>query len=381
MWVLVQVLTLLVVTHDYLLLVVRADGGCVYQKHEVKPDVYYINMDKSKDRKEATEKHLSEMGYNYHRVRGITPQELFIPDDLMKTWDNRWCMVDSEIPLPDHLNISSSKFTGMNLEAKSKYTAIITGMCGRKRSEAKNTGNLLKELGCTSSHLEAMRRAVYSNTSNSRYAIIMEDDVFFPFDVDWDALARTAPAGFGILQLFNSNGNSMAATWQHYVKDPSAIWIQRHPMKFFDYWSTCAYLIDRLTMKEIVDSVAYHRDGWLNFKIIAGINNPCVPASCCPVGNDQFEAVPPCVWAPRGFQADSFLYAMAKTYMLTVPLITNGAGTDKSTFHQSHVSLLHSQAFSQQRGFINQMLKGEVAMPPHVKKDGCKELPVDLMKK
>ena len=137
MWVLIQVLALLVVTHDYLLLAVRVDGGCVYQKHEVKPDVYYINMDKSKDRKEATEKHLSEMGYNYHRVRGITPQELFIPDDLMKTWDNRWCMVDSEIPLPDHLNTSSSKFTGMNLEAKSKYTAIITGMCGRKRSEAK----------------------------------------------------------------------------------------------------------------------------------------------------------------------------------------------------------------------------------------------------
>jgi GR25 family glycosyltransferase involved in LPS biosynthesis len=356
-----------------------AGNGCKYEKREVMPEVYYINMDRSMDRKVATEKHLSEMGYKYHRVRGITPEELFIPEDLMKTWDNRWCMVDSEIPLPDHLNTSSSRFTGMNIEAKRRYTAIITGMCGRRRSEAKNTGNLLKELGCTSSHLEAMRRAVYSNSSNSRYAIIIEDDVLFPFDVDWNALAQTAPEGFGILQLFNSNSNSMSETWKRFSKDPSALWVQRHPMKYFDYWSTCAYLIDRVTMKEVVDSVAYHHDGWLNFKIIAGINNPCVPESCCPKGNDEFVAVPPCVWAPRGFQADSFLYAMTLTYMLTVPLITNGAGTDKSTFHQSHVSLLHKQAFSQQRSFINRMLSGEVQLPAHVKKEGCGLLPEEKL--
>jgi GR25 family glycosyltransferase involved in LPS biosynthesis len=356
-------------------------GACDYEKRKVMPEVYYINMDKSVDRRVAMDKHLSEMGYKSHRVRGITPQELYIPEDLMKTWDNRWCMVDSEIPLPGHLNASTASFTGRNDEASVDYYAIITGMCGRKRSEAKNTGNLLKELGCTSSHLDAMRRAIYSNTSNSRYAIIIEDDVFFPFDVDWDALAATAPKGFGILQLFNSNSNSMSATWEHYVKNPAQLWVQRHPMKFFDYWSTCAYLIDRFTMRGVIDSVAYKRPGdkLLNFKIIAGINNPCVPADCCPAGNDEFVGVPPCVWAPRGFQADSFLYAMAKTYMLTVPLITNGAGTSQSTFHQSHVSLLHRKAFAQQRSFVNEMLEGKVALPPHVGKAGCSKLVVDKL--
>lgn len=41
-------------------------------------------------------------------------------------------------------------------------------------------------------------------------------------------------------------------------------------MNNFDYWSTCAYLIDRVVMKEIVDKVIYEKNGWLNYKLIAG---------------------------------------------------------------------------------------------------------------
>ena len=59
-------------------------------------------------------------------------QEMFIPDDLMKTWDNRWCLTDSEIPLPAHLNhththtnsdgTEGGKFTGINA---GEYTGDI----------------------------------------------------------------------------------------------------------------------------------------------------------------------------------------------------------------------------------------------------------------
>jgi len=41
-------------------------------------------------------------------------------------------------------------------------------------------------------------------------------------------------------------------------------------MNNFDYWSTCAYLIDRVVMKDIVDKVIYEKNGWINFKLIAG---------------------------------------------------------------------------------------------------------------
>jgi GR25 family glycosyltransferase involved in LPS biosynthesis len=260
-------------------------------------------------------------------------------------------------------------------------TAIMAGLCGRKRDVKKNKGNVPKELGCTSSHLIAMREAIYSE-SRSRYALIIEDDVQFPFDVDWEELARSAPAGFGILQLFNSNQASMEETWLKYLKK-NKLWIQRLPMKFMDFWSTCAYLIDRIVMKPLVDSVIYEKDGWLQFKIIAGINGPCVPDKCCvpsnstnpAVRNDKFIGKPPCVWAPRGYQADSFLYAMTRTYMLSMPLITNGKGTNQSTFHQSHVSMIHTEAFRRQRQYINQMLSGQVA-PPSFAKPACKSVDV-----
>jgi hypothetical protein len=227
-----------------------------------------------------------------------------------------------------------------------------------------------------------MRLAIYSKTAKSRYALIIEDDVFFPFDVNWNELAQSAPPGFGILQLFNSNGNTMQATWNKYIQSNSNLWIQRHALKFFDFWSTCAYLIDRVAMKEVIDQVAYKlpppkigpNDNFLNLKIIAGINNPCVPESCCPKGkNDHFIGVPPCTWAPRGYQADSLLYALTKTYMMTVPLITNGQGTNQSTFHQSHVGALHREAFAQQRRYINEMLIGKVKIPSFAKA-ACKQL-------
>ena len=43
-----------------------------------------------------------------------------------------------------------------------------------------------------------------------------------------------------------------------------------------------------------------------------------------------------------GFQADSFLYSMAPTYSLGIPLIANGKGGDASTFHQVIHTYIHT---------------------------------------
>ena len=366
----------------YALLLVSGEEKCQWPTKKqygstTKPDIYYINMDKSRDRRVAMEAHLSEMGLSYHRIRGLPYPEIYIPDDIQKTWETRWCMLETEQKIPPRDSVIKDKKNPLH-----NMTAIMAGLCGRKRDVKKNKGNVPKELGCTSSHLIAMREAIYSE-SRSRYALIIEDDVQFPFDVDWEELARSAPAGFGILQLFNSNQASMEETWLKYLKK-NKLWIQRLPMKFMDFWSTCAYLIDRIVMKPLVDSVIYEKDGWLQLKVIAGINGPCVPDKCCvasnssnpAVRNDKFVGKPPCVWAPRGYQADSYLYAMTRTYMLSMPLITNGRGTNQSTFHQSHVSLIHTEAFKRQRQYINLMLTGKVP-PPFFSRPVCKTIPVD----
>ncbi len=311
-------------------------------------------MDKSLDRKESMSLHLSEVGLVNHRIRGLTPKQIYIPEDIQNTWQTAACKLQTswEVPPRWEMNSSDSLFS---------YTAAL---CGRGKKK-----NSPKELGCTASHLIAMRKAIYSSHPG-RYALLFEDDVHVPFDIDFNALALSAPSDFGILQLFNSNQGSMESTWNMYLKNPATLWVKRHPKKFFDFWSTCAYLIDKQVMKPIIDAVAFEHNGWLALKVVAGINSPCVPLACCAAGSDVFELRPPCVWAPRGFQADSFLYAMTPTYMLSVPLITNGAGGNQSTFHQDHVESIHRAAFRQQRHFVNEMLAGRVT-PPSFASPAC----------
>lgn len=106
-------------------------------------------------------------------------------------------------------------------------------------------------------------------------------------------------------------------------------------------------------MKPIIDKIAFlDSKGWVHLKIVAGIKQPCRPklTACCQHINGTFSykfiEAPPCIWAPKGFQADSFIYALARTYAISVPLITNGAGGNQSTFHQDHVESIHESAFA-----------------------------------
>lgn len=337
---------------------------CTWPKRENLPEVYWINMDKSKTRKVSMEKMLDQIGFRHFRVRGVTPQEIYIPPDVESTWRTAKCKLQTDWIAPDKL-ANNFSYTTKNIEENwNQHTIYTSALCGRGKNK-----NLPKELGCTTSHLIAMYQAIYSTTATSRYALIVEDDVFFPFDVDYEALTASAPKGFGILQLFNSNEGTLEETWKRYVANPSYLWAEKQAKKYFDFWSTCAYLIDRVAMKAVVDSVIRLHVGWWDVKIVAGINSPCVPKECCPVGTDNFIVNPPCVWAPRGYQADSFLYAMTKTFVLSVPIISNGLGGNQSTFHQEHVAMLHKTAFRRQRQYINE-LYGQVK-PPEFMKPAC----------
>lgn len=365
MWLLIQIFPLLWFLIFVVLQGTTTAKSCAWKSRDNTPEVYWINMDKSKSRKANMDAHLTEAGFRNYRIRGITPKEIYIPDDIESTWRTAWCQLQTSW-------IPPNKFLG-NFSYSSQwssYTAYTASLCGRGKKK-----NTPKELGCTSSHLIAMYQAVYSTTATSRYALIVEDDVQFPFDVDFEALALSAPKGFGILQLFNSNEGTMESTWKRYLADPSYVWAARQPMKYFDFWSTCAYLIDRVVMKPVVDAVIRQVNGWYEFRIVAGINNPCVPRECCVNGSEYHNFIhkPPCVWAPRGYQADSFLYSMTTTYAMTIPIIANGLGGNQSTFHQDHVEMFHKRAFRRQRQYINMLLDGTVK-PPTYMKPACNEL-------
>ena len=328
------------------------------------PEAYFINMDRSVNRRITIEKHLNEIGLKHKRIKGINPREIYIPQDVEKTWQTAWCFINGDYQVPNRKDVKEDHILY-------KYNYIMAAMCGRGKGK-----NTIKELGCLTSHLVAMRDAIYSKTATSKYALIIEDDVIFPFDIDFEELANSAPKPFGILQLFNSNKESMRHTWELYKKK-RVLWNPRSAATF-DFWSTCAYLIDREVMKPIIDAVIYELYGWTQFKVIAGINSPCAPSECCVKTNKtlNFINAPPCVYAPRGFQADSYLYAMTTTYMISVPLIANGKGGNQSTFHQDHVEMLHKNAFRQQRQFINEMLQDK-SLPPPFATPACKTLDIN----
>lgn len=321
------------------------------------PEIFWINMDKSASRRELIVKHLDSIGYLHRRVRGLSLSDIYFPDDVLSSWDKYLALAQTALPIPPR---DQSKHSNKRVHAN--MTHLMAGLVGRGGK------NKLKEVGCTSSHLEAIRQAIYDNRSSSRYAVILEDDVHIPFNIDFEALAAAAPNDFGILQLFNSNEGSMEGQWHRYINGKH-LWADSFQHQAAAFWSTCAYLIDREVMRPIIDKIAYKEKGWINLKIVAGIKRPCRPkvSECCSFQNDtqtfKFSHIPPCIWAAKGFQADSYIYAMAKTYVLTVPLITNGAGGNMSTFHQDHVISIHQSAFARQRSYINELILKKHALP------------------
>ena len=325
---------------------------CTYSDHpEEDPIVYWINLEHSTERRIEMEHQFAVMGIRNERFPALSMDQIHIPQDLKMVWNTKRALYQSG--------------TSLDLDklASSGIRAYLMGLYGRRRL------NRLPELGCTISHLLAIRKAVYATDSKSRYAIIVEDDVIFPFNIDWDKMAASAPKGFGILQLFNSNEESMVSSFHNFRKattngNPYAkLWHERFPKQPGSFWSTCAYLIDRKVMKGVLDTIIapQAKPGQpFGLRIIAGIRWECVPAysPCClnPL-NYTYSEVNPCVYAPKGFQADSFLYATTKSYVLNSPLIANGLGGNKSTFHQDHVENIHFNAFLKQRTFINSMLR------------------------
>lgn len=179
---------------------VKCSTTCQYKARFDAPEVYWINMEKSAARKLTMEQTLSDMSLRNHRVRGLTPSEIFVPQDIEDTWRTAACKLQTDWKPPDKLSKEYLNNTNKSYDTYSQYSAYTSALCGRGKKK-----NNPKELGCTTSHLIAMYNAIYSTTARSRYALIVEDDVSFPFDVDYNEMARSAPEGFGILQLFNSN--------------------------------------------------------------------------------------------------------------------------------------------------------------------------------
>lgn len=241
------------------------ESTCHWNHSSTAPHVYWINMEKSVDRRQIMTKHLDEVfGPTKHtRFRALTMEEIYIPEDVEKKWYTYaapWVTEEYTGVIPPRNEVTKgSKWW--------PYRVILSSLFGRRKT------NKLKEIGCTISHLFAIRQAVYDTTSNSKYALIIEDDVQFLFNIDWDALAASAPKNFGILQLFNSNKDTLGLRWDDYLsnkkKGKDFLWVEKWPRQPVAYWSTCAFLINRAVMKPIIDVILTTvHGGWTDVKVL-----------------------------------------------------------------------------------------------------------------
>ena len=164
------------------------------KKCEIPYDLFYINMDKSLDRKKYMEDQFKNIDVNFHRIKGLNGN-----------------------------NIENGKIDGVNFKNNFKLSN--------------------SNMGCTLSHLNAVKTAYDHNLD---IAIICKDDVNFitcTLNPDIKYIINNAPKDWEIIQLItNPYKQKNNNTTDKYVK--------RHSQTYF---STACYAINRIGMKKIID--------------------------------------------------------------------------------------------------------------------------------
>lgn len=347
-------------------------------KTDPQPDVLWINMDRSFERRRYFEDQLESFGLlrGSSRIRGMTPENVIIPDELSSPGACKMLETRSVSEVPE-------------LMRRPRGRVLVDALCGRPR-------NTKRELTVTISHLQALRTAL-NQISDSPYALILEDDMQFAFDVDYQALADSAPKDFAILQLVTSNDQNLKYLWGKYTESKGKfLWEQRSDIT--DFWCAGAYVVNKEVFKPIINRILRKvtSNGWLGASVIAGYH--CKPSYCCamadpdnPANTDslskkevffrgwdydnlsipfgRYRTNPACQFAPKGYQADHFIYEIARphAYTLSVPLI-GGAGQagKNSTLHQEHVQW-HAIAFESIHQMQQELKSGKVALPAFAK--------------
>lgn len=187
-------------------------------------DVFFINLDQSVERRMTM---LHQLQYfnlispklaETARIPAIMPKHFMIPDlvsvpfqckrlseasikSLTSTIKAKPPKENQNVELSKHRSLSSSKNISYIKEGRndnstvkkkgkdltdyldrdfSEAYMIVTEHCGRPR-------NSKREMAVTLSHLRAIKAACdNTQNANTKYALILEDDIEFPYDIDFE---------------------------------------------------------------------------------------------------------------------------------------------------------------------------------------------------
>jgi len=179
-------------------------------------DIYWINPDKSVDRRASMESMLKS-------ARAFSPT-----------------VTSTRVPGIDVVEVREMLRLG-RVKLKEGLAAV------RSDSEAvwkKNFRNEYTDLqfACVLGHLKAIKRAY---DDNSELALIIEDDVVVPesFLESWESYAAMAPPDWTVLQWYN--GNPVVTNASLHYQEPWISWMPGN-------WGTQAYMINREGMERIL---------------------------------------------------------------------------------------------------------------------------------
>ncbi len=240
---------------------------------------YWINIEKSVKRKEFMENQFRNLGYDNKRINAITP------DDF------------SEV-----------------LEDKPPY------FCGNNCCLMNNCNDCKFEYACNCSHLKAIQEG-YNN--GDEYFIVCEDDIFIPFEIDFEHLIKNLPDDFEIFQMMVLDEGANDLLYNHFI-NTNNICLKYNPLQ--NFYSTGMYIITRNGARKMLEKL---------------INKTSLKFD---LSNFNFLK-----------QADYLLYLTVNTYTSTFPLCIPNINLI-SEIHPQHF-ILHKNAIIKILDILNNINK------------------------
>ena len=280
--------------------------GLILSENQVKNDipVYWLNLKEMTNRRSAMESHLKAYGMkNNRRIEALTPQTC-------------------------------------NL-------LMLESSCNRVG---------FKDIAIVCSHVNALYEALHDNSTtsmNSKYFILLEDDVRFTFHVDFEKLISLAPKDFGALQLMMSHKTSIETHWEKYHKDFETF---TYRPRDSSTWSAQAVLYNKEVVRRYIDkAVKIDRNGKLGFKLINSFDYKAAATK-------ELNSFKPAI-ASECLFADMFVYSMAHpSYILNIPSLNSDIHGINSSLHQAHVAY-HVQGFAAIEQIQEDLTEGRYKLP------------------
>jgi GR25 family glycosyltransferase involved in LPS biosynthesis len=166
---------------------------------------YWINIDKNVQRQQFMSEQYDKLNLEHYRVSAYTPEHF---DDILIQQRPLTC----------------------------KYPGCVT--CEY-------------EFACICSHLKAMEEGL---KTGDEYFIIMEDDIYMPFVIDYDAMIKDIPKDTEILQMLILFGNTVKQlySYHHHSGQKYIPWQNLLP-------STGMYMISKEGARKLID-MFYDKD-------------------------------------------------------------------------------------------------------------------------